>query len=71
MPFLKNREGGKYTAKEMAAIWKQHVDSHNTYLQNIDDLIILQGTENTKIEAKDKQETNSNGKKSWFGLWSK
>ena len=56
----------------MAATWKQHIVSHKTYLQDIDDLILTPATENENTdEAKENREEKSGNKKSWFGLWSK
>ena len=63
-------ETGKYTAREMASMWKHHMQANKTYLQNIDDLIIIHSEEeNVEPEKKDSDERE--GKKSWFGLWSK
>lgn len=64
-------ENGKYSALEMAAMWKQHVKDHKEYLQIIDDLIIEKVPEKIKNQEKNNDEVDSNSKKSWFGLWSK
>ena len=54
----------------MASMWKQHMQANRTYLQNIDDLIIIHSEEeNVEPEKKDSDERE--GKKSWFGIWSK
>ena len=63
------RENGKYSAKEMAAMWKQHIEDHKAYLQIIDDLIVKKVPDN--INQEKSNEVDASNKKSWFGLWSK
>ena len=59
-----------YTAKEMAAMWRKHIEANKTYLQNIDDLIII-SSDDKRVEEKPKDIPEPESKKSWFGLWSK
>ena len=65
------RENGKYTAKEMGALWKQHIETHRNYLQSIDDLLPDQGIDKIVLEEKTESENSNNKKSSWFGLWAK
>ena len=55
----------------MAAIWRQHIESHKTYLQNIDDLILTPVEKQEKVEDRKKNDQQSESKKAWFGLWAK
>ena len=59
-----------YTAREMAAIWRQHIEANKKYLQNIDDLIIS-SCDDKGVEEKQKDIPEPESKKSWFGIWSK
>ena len=51
-------------------MWKQHMQANRTYLQNIDDLIIMR-SEEENVESEKKDSDEREGKKSWFGIWSK
>jgi len=67
-------EEAKYSAEEMAQMWKQKVMEHRQYLQNLDSLTLVNPPSDNPIgvegaDAKDAaaQETQT---KSWYKFWS-
>ena len=52
---------GKYTAREMAAMWKEKVVKHGQHLRILDDLVIEQDEKEPVVE------TEKAPAKSWFG----
>ena len=55
----------------MGALWKQHIETHQNYLQSIDDLLPDQVIDEKVLDEKNESENSGNKKSSWFGLWAK